>query len=111
MAHSGHRPSVLMGDGLCYTSLTDFSLLASLSSGPFMDEDLRLLEFNLIRFMTRQHGQIRKCREMAMSGHYPHRHPGLDPGSRFRSEEHTSEIQSLMRISYAVFCLKKTNRN
>src|SRR3546814_10158701 len=27
-----------------------------------------------------------------------------------RSEEHTSELQSLMRISYAVFCLKKTNK-
>src|SRR3546814_9255132 len=29
---------------------------------------------------------------------------------RFRSEEHTSELQSLMRISYAVFCLKKTTQ-
>src|SRR3546814_5457099 len=29
---------------------------------------------------------------------------------RARSEEHTSELQSLMRISYAVFCLKKQNR-
>src|SRR3546814_5137658 len=28
-----------------------------------------------------------------------------------RSEEHTSELQSLMRISYAVFCLKKQNSN
>src|SRR3546814_6104310 len=28
-----------------------------------------------------------------------------------RSEEHTSELQSLMRISYAVFCLKKNNTN
>src|SRR3546814_2888327 len=28
-----------------------------------------------------------------------------------RSEEHTSELQSLMRISYAVFCLKKTKIN
>src|SRR3546814_6221019 len=28
-------------------------------------------------------------------------------GERVRSEEHTSELQSLMRISYAVFCLKK----
>src|SRR3546814_2785319 len=44
-----------------------------------------------------------------------HRHPGLDPGPMTsallwipdRSEEHTSELQSLMRISYAVFCLKK----
>src|SRR3546814_6108482 len=30
-------------------------------------------------------------------------------GSSTRSEEHTSELQSLMRISYAVFCLKKKN--
>src|SRR3546814_7964501 len=28
-----------------------------------------------------------------------------------RSEEHTSELQSLMRISYAVFCLKKKNKS
>src|SRR3546814_3507709 len=30
--------------------------------------------------------------------------------NRGRSEEHTSELQSLMRISYAVFCLKKKNK-
>src|SRR3546814_1902487 len=29
----------------------------------------------------------------------------------YRSEEHTSELQSLMRISYAVFCLKKKNKH
>src|SRR3546814_5272118 len=37
---------------------------------------------------------------------------GLSPealNAMFRSEEHTSELQSLMRISYAVFCLKKKN--
>src|SRR3546814_943120 len=33
---------------------------------------------------------------------------GKPPASQ-RSEEHTSELQSLMRISYAVFCLKKKN--
>src|SRR3546814_10725545 len=33
--------------------------------------------------------------------------PGLGAG---RSEEHTSELQSLMRISYGVFCLKKTRK-
>src|SRR3546814_7040858 len=44
----------------------------------------------------------------------PRAHPaGEGPGERqsefanMRSEEHTSELQSLMRISYAVFCLKK----
>src|SRR3546814_9207851 len=36
-----------------------------------------------------------------------------DRGNAFlgRSEEHTSELQSLMRISYAVFCLKKKTQN
>src|SRR3546814_10343387 len=44
----------------------------------------------------------RRCQETAISG--------LDQrtlGDGLRSEEHTSELQSLMRISYAVFCLKK----
>src|SRR3546814_7923045 len=42
--------------------------------------------------------------------------PGTDHGYVIdndddgRSEEHTSELQSLMRISYAVFCLKKKNK-
>src|SRR3546814_9025497 len=34
----------------------------------------------------------------------------LKYSSESRSEEHTSELQSLMRISYAVFCLKKKNK-
>src|SRR3546814_10456625 len=33
------------------------------------------------------------------------------PDGQARSEEHTSELQSLMRISYAVFCLKKKQTN
>src|SRR3546814_10494399 len=42
--------------------------------------------------------------------------PSAGLGFRFemivqRSEEHTSELQSLMRISYAVFCLKKKNKH
>src|SRR3546814_8112736 len=35
---------------------------------------------------------------------------GIPLRGRLRSEEHTSELQSLMRISYAVFCLKKKKR-
>src|SRR3546814_3126594 len=35
--------------------------------------------------------------------------PADTAAKRTRSEEHTSELQSLMRISYAVFCLKKKN--
>src|SRR3546814_982222 len=43
--------------------------------------------------------------------HCSHVRPGRRPCPcrRRRSEEHTSELQSLMRISYAVFCLKKKN--
>src|SRR3546814_10193272 len=41
-----------------------------------------------------------------------HRHPIADRVQCIeRSEEHTSELQSLMRISYAVFCLKKKRQN
>src|SRR3546814_7094145 len=41
-------------------------------------------------------------------GHDPRASRGRND---IRSEEHTSELQSLMRISYAVFCLKKKNPN
>src|SRR3546814_7116076 len=47
--------------------------------------------------------------------HPYHADRGARPGAPYdprllRSEEHTSELQSLMRISYAVFCLKKKNK-
>src|SRR3546814_3971757 len=42
------------------------------------------------------------------AGRQPHRR-ALAARRSARSEEHTSELQSLMRISYAVFCLKKKN--
>src|SRR3546814_4377781 len=35
----------------------------------------------------------------------------VEPAPPIRSEEHTSELQSLMRISYAVFCLKKKKKH
>src|SRR3546814_1693846 len=41
----------------------------------------------------------------------PERRPRRACASPRRSEEHTSELQSLMRISYAVFCLKKKNNS
>src|SRR3546814_6549340 len=47
------------------------------------------------------------------NGNFPAGRPGRDRPLRHppsRSEEHTSELQSLMRISYAVFCLKKKKK-
>src|SRR3546814_4772570 len=46
--------------------------------------------------------QLRLGQDLKAVAHAEHRH---------RSEEHTSELQSLMRISYAVFCLKKKKKN
>src|SRR3546814_4360422 len=51
-------------------------------------------------------------RHGARAGHHDrsaarHADPRRPHGDAARSEEHTSELQSLMRISYAVFCLKK----
>src|SRR3546814_3495659 len=51
-------------------------------------------------------------REIGLNGHMcPTVNDALEEclEADFRSEEHTSELQSLMRISYAVFCLKKKN--
>src|SRR3546814_8128743 len=52
-------------------------------------------------------------RDGGNSGRRPRRGSGVnrDRNDGGRSEEHTSELQSLMRISYAVFCLKKKKHN
>src|SRR3546814_4488178 len=55
-------------------------------------------------------------RERVRDANMVHGTPVVFAGGRLRfasdrSEEHTSELQSLMRISYAVFCLKKKNDN
>src|SRR3546814_2297092 len=56
-----------------------------------------------------QAGRIRSHRHPGAAAQLlPRRRPGHRP---HRSEEHTSELQSLMRISYAVFCLKKKKKD
>src|SRR3546814_5193894 len=71
-------------------------------------------------FYGRFDGLTRTCHNCAYGVvRRPHhsRHPSSDPSVaescrtiiNVRSEEHTSELQSLMRTSYAVFCLKKKN--
>src|SRR3546814_9176932 len=57
----------------------------------------------------RDHDQdTTRLRPQTGHGHRDHRYQRRDRGDLQRSEEHTSELQSLMRISYAVFCLKNT---
>src|SRR3546814_10121184 len=63
------------------------------------------------RFALRDHGGPRRNHERADDRTTGDGRP-LDrfQSGRPRSEEHTSELQSLMRISYAVFCLKKKTK-
>src|SRR3546814_9040467 len=55
-----------------------------------------------LRPLVQPLGQLQRVGLMALQ---PHRQ-----GAQARSEEHTSELQSLMRISYAVFCLEQKNK-
>src|SRR3546814_5301083 len=61
-------------------------------------------------------GDVEECREAVRAQHRRHLPVGAEPAvvdghdGGTRSEEHTSELQSLMRISYAVFCLKKKTK-
>src|SRR3546814_6242327 len=58
------------------------------------------------RCLRRRSGHEPPCRSSPVQGRC---HRSASACAALRSEEHTSELQSLMRISYAVFCLKKKN--
>src|SRR3546814_10351577 len=87
------------GDLACYgTSLVTTRNIDALAAGG-------------LRF-TRAHASSASCtpsRYTLLTGEYSWRRAGR--GIARRSEEHTSELQSLMRTSYAVFCLKQKKRH
>src|SRR3546814_1528345 len=71
-----------------------------------LDEDLRVDEDHRPRaFAARQ--QAQQQRQLFLVRRVVQLLAHARGGDRLRSEEHTSELQSLMRISYAVFCLTK----
>src|SRR3546814_2934329 len=92
------------------------TLFRSLEGGPGVRPDERAAGRARARGADRPHpGGVlprrgRPGRAVLRRQHLP-LHPGRlrGVGAAGRSEEHTSELQSLMRISYAVFCLKKKN--
>src|SRR3546814_5011250 len=85
------------------------------------NEEADVAEVTIDRFLAKwppPFGRIGPQREQEQFGGVPERRPPIVPEpapvrhfEAPRSEEHTSELQSLMRISYAVFCLKKKNTN
>src|SRR3546814_8318320 len=100
------------------------------SSGPYVSGSLIVVRASLAQFFDRRHAHDLEPRRDHRPDRADERHPGLgqlriaarhEPQPRLlaglaphgverRSEEHTSELQSLMRISYAVFCLKKQKK-
>src|SRR3546814_7425622 len=80
---------------------------ARLQRQPLPDEDQGLPAVDP-RIRLVHHAAQQQRAELLRHGHRQRAEGrGEGPGDRWRSEEHTSELQSLMRTSYAVFCLKK----
>src|SRR3546814_10286796 len=87
-----HKIAVIAGDGI---------------GKEVMPEGLRVLEAVASRHNIRFDWDV-----LDWSSDYYAQHGRMMPVDwKERSEEHTSELQSLMRNSYAVFCLKKKRRN
>src|SRR3546814_5768756 len=113
--------AVVVGDDLVAGLVKPFGDLGTYSAGPPGDDRharhclLPSAVFLQSRPATGGNNDDRRppyrSRQMAMPMPPPiHRVASPRRASRSRrSEEHTSELQSLMRISYAVFCLKKKN--
>src|SRR3546814_6631654 len=95
------------------------TLFRSLAAAPTSTVRTRYASAAAKRQLARSPGESRRmvlpagrkrisCAICKYESHYGSVHPMRQIT---RSEEHTSELQSLMRISYAVFCLKKKNTN
>src|SRR3546814_2551637 len=80
------------------------TLFRSINTDLAQDRD-RGVAHDLIFFVGQR---LRRRHRNGVAGVHAHRVKVLDRAHR--SEEHTSELQSLMRISYAVFCLKKKKK-
>src|SRR3546814_5883903 len=72
---------------------------------PAISAFCRVLRFFMGDFLSSE------CAVRRDGSTHDHRQSCCRRSDWFRSEEHTSELQSLMRISYAVFCLKKKIKN
>src|SRR3546814_8183897 len=80
--------------------------------GPFVIEDIEVAEPRGAEVRVRMVGVGMCHTDLVARDGFPVPLPiVLGHEGSGRSEEHTSELQSLMRISYAVFCLKKKTKN
>src|SRR3546814_2350275 len=115
LVHALHTAPTLLADAFCATCLAAIA-------GPFCPQPasnvrqvIRLALSASLRWARRAGGILLDfCHaHTVVTGAFIRRATLAAPpiSSNMRSEEHTSELQSLMRISYAVFCLKKKTKN
>src|SRR3546814_5292713 len=97
------QPLRMQSDALRYFCRSAFSPVAYTPLGKTMAAACEVFE-NVTRRYRKPDWNID---EVSISGHAVPVEPEVVRSRLFRSAEHTSELQSLMRISYAVFCLKK----
>src|SRR3546814_8417760 len=89
--------------GMLTSSLrADLGVMISASHNPYEDNGIKLFGPDGFKLSDEVELEIEQRIDSGAGAVVPS-HP--------RSEEHTSELQSLMRISYAVFCLKKNNKH
>src|SRR3546814_4167751 len=82
-------------------------IAAALTSPCLIRSDGRTITIEKLRFIECADGRFSTGVAGIPLRHATYSGTDLEQGRVKRSEEHTSELQSLMRISYAVFCLKK----
>src|SRR3546814_5755843 len=90
-----------------YTTLFRSTVERVLMSHILIVEDETIIRSALRRLLERNQYEVSEAGSV-QEAQERYSIPGFD--LIVRSEEHTSELQSLMRISYAVFCLKKKNK-
>src|SRR3546814_7894364 len=97
---------------VCSSDLIAFTDLIAIGKEPGRNRSLAVVVPKVVRDRHIRHiyFSVRTCRAKAASRSLLGRTPCSSTGLKGRSEEHTSELQSLMRISYAVFCLKKKKK-
>src|SRR3546814_1687511 len=104
----GHAKHLVIGESIGGSGLYD--AMRTESERTCLVEHHRVQETSFFEAASIAYKQAVPCANRGRDGGHQRDGQTQRMGAGDRSEEHTSELQSLMRISYAVFCLKKKKK-